>query len=210
MALLWNLNDSMYNEFTCFFVCVCVRTKHESFVLGLFHTMAVQVESPWDWMTKLCWESRKMGWKRPIKYMNWSFRTGIVWSLQKPSPKSKPFGYELPPPLDLGGHTVKPSKVKPIERERESILVYSLPKQPLQSNDQYLVSVLIFLWKKSNGLSTIVWVSNRVRPKLPSKVHCFGKKLLSCRHFEERRPFDFWPRVWRVNIPNYDFLQSDW
>jgi hypothetical protein len=31
--------------------------------LGPLHTMAVQDERPLDWVAKLCWESKEMGWK---------------------------------------------------------------------------------------------------------------------------------------------------
>jgi hypothetical protein len=62
--------------------------------------------------------------------------------------------------------------------------------QPLQSNGQDLVSFWC-LWGKTNGLSTIVWFSIHVWPKLPPRVRCLGRKILPCRHFGERQSLDF-------------------
>jgi hypothetical protein len=36
------------------------------------------------------------------------------------------------------------------------------------------IIIIIILMKKIDGLSTVVWVSNLVRPDLPSRVRCLG------------------------------------
>jgi hypothetical protein len=66
------------------------------------------------------------------------------------------------------------------------------PKQPLQSNTQYLIGFLFFKWEKIkiDGLSTIVWISNHVSPKLPLRVRRLGQTTLSCRHFKKQQPLD--------------------
>jgi hypothetical protein len=76
-----------------------------------------------DWMAKLCWESKEMGWKymANTKYRNWSLRSGIVWSLQRPSPKFK---------------------------GRRSILVYSLPEIALPIQRPRSCQILFFSMKK--------------------------------------------------------------
>jgi hypothetical protein len=53
--------------------------------------------------------------------------------------------------------------------------------------------ILIYFMKKKkiDSFSTIVWVFILLQPKLPSRVHRLGKKVLPCRHFGERWPLDF-------------------
>jgi hypothetical protein len=136
--------------------------------------MAVQVERPWDWVAKLCWESKEMGWKWPIKYSKWSLQPGIVWSLQRPSPKSKPKG---------ASYFILCSKL------------------PLQSNGQDLINDW-FLNEKIDGLSTIVWISIHVWPKLPSRVRHLHQKVIILKYD------GLWTLtiVWRVERPNSWFL----
>jgi hypothetical protein len=59
-----------------------------------------------------------------------------------------------------------------------------------------------FLWKKTNDLSTIVWVSIHVWPKFPSRVHHLLQKviILNCD--------GLWTLalVWRVERPNSRLL----
>jgi hypothetical protein len=65
------------------------------------------------------------------------------------TPKSKPFGHELPWPLDLDGHSVKPPKAKPkVQRKKQASHFILCPKQPLRSNGQDLVNFILLCEKK--------------------------------------------------------------
>jgi len=59
---------------------------------------------------------------------------------------------------------------------------------------------------KIDSLSIIVWVSIPARPKLPSRVYCFGQnsrqKVLPCK----MTAVELWPLVWRVKRLNSWFL----
>ena len=96
-------------------------------------------------------------------------------------------------------HSVNPPRPSPKSKGRRSIPLYSLPKQPLQSNGQDFVLFFLYIFgvvhnlsmEEINGLLTIVWVSSPIRPKLPSRVRHLGQKVLSCKKFKLHRPLDF-------------------
>jgi hypothetical protein len=100
----------------------------------------------------------------------------------------------------------------PKSKEGRRIPLYFMARQPLQSNGQVLSIFDLFYENKIkiDSFSTIVWVFILVQPKLPSRVHRLGKKVLPCRHFGERWPLDFslyceGSRGWIIG-----FLQSNW
>jgi hypothetical protein len=102
----------------------------------------------------------------------------------------------------LDGQSVKPSKGQaqsPNPNEHPALFLAQNNPSNLMA---MILSMIDFLIKKSNGLSTIVWVSIPVRPKLPSRVHHLLKKviILNCD--------GLWTLaiVWRVQRPNSWFL----
>jgi hypothetical protein len=169
----------------------------QSWILAMGLNGQTFIESPKRWAENT----------QPIKYRDRSLRHGGVWSLQRPSPKSKP--------LAMNSHILstrtaivwspKGQAQCPKEEGASHFILY--PQQPLESSSQDLVIFWFFLKKKKiNNLSTIVCVFDFVRPKPPSRVRRLGQKVLPCRHFEKATTFGLWPRMWKVEKPNYGFL----
>ena len=85
--------------------------------------------------------------------------------------------YELEP---SAGHSVKPPKAKAkVQRKNEQPTLFFVQNNPSNLMAKILsvfgfIFISTFLMKKIDGLSTIVWVSNLVRPDLPSRVRCLG------------------------------------
>jgi hypothetical protein len=103
----------------------------------------------------------------------------------KAKPKVQTSGHELSWPLDLDGHSVKPPKVKPqAQRKKEHPTLFIAQNNPSNLMTKIL-SMNDFSMKKFDGLSTKVWVSIIVKPKLPWRVRHFGKKvsILNCVGF---------------------------
>jgi hypothetical protein len=76
----------------------------------------------------------------------------------KAKPKVQTYGRELPPPLDLHNYGVKPPKAKPkVQRKKEHPTVFLAQNNPSNLTAKIL-SMIHFLMKKINGLSSIVWV----------------------------------------------------
>jgi len=96
-----------------------------------------------------------------------SLQSRTVWSFQRTSLRSKPswmaiwWSLKRPSPKFIG---------------RRSIPFYFLPKTTPPILWPRSCQCLISLWKKRDGLSTIVWVFILVWPKLPSRFRCHGKK----------------------------------
>ncbi len=139
-----------------------------------------------------------------MKYSNWSLWLGIVWSLQRPSSKSKPLAmnpHGFSTWMVIVWSLQRPSpKYKP----KGTSHFISCPKQPLQFNGQDLVNDSFLLRKRNDSLSTIVWVSIPVWPKLPSRVRRLLQKVIIANY----NTLWSFALVWRVERRNSWFLAT--
>jgi hypothetical protein len=104
------------------------------------------------------------------------------------------------------------SKVQTHIISPEHLILFHIQNNPFNLTTRILsISIFFKICEKNiDGLSTIVWVSIHVRPKLPSRVRRLHQEVLPCTNFGERRPLDFGlqcegSRGWAL-----DFLQSNW
>jgi len=153
--------------------------------------MAFQVERPWDWVANFFDSPEKWAEKSQENIGIGAFgRAQCVRSFQRPSPKSKPLtmnSHGLSTWTAIVWSLQRPSpKSKPKGATHFNLFLAQINPSNLTAN---ILSMIDSFMKGTESLSTIVWVSIPIQPKLASRI----RRLLQKLSFQIVTAFGLWP-----------------